>query len=43
MAAVPLASRELRWGMVPAWLRGAPLLPAARAWLTLVAETTPDL
>lgn len=43
VVAVPLAGRELRWRMVLAWRAGAQLSPAARAWLDLVAATTPDL
>lgn len=43
VVAVPLSGRDLRWQMVLAWRRGAELSPAARAWLALVAETTPDL
>ncbi|HEX8778161.1 MAG TPA: LysR substrate-binding domain-containing protein, partial [Rhodanobacter sp.] len=43
VAAVPLAGRELRWRMVLAWRRGTQLSAAARAWLALVAGTTPDL
>jgi DNA-binding transcriptional LysR family regulator len=43
VAAVPLAGRELRWRMVLAWRQGTQLSAAARAWLALVAGTTPDL
>lgn len=43
VVAVPLAGRELRWRMVLAWREGAQLSPAATAWLSLVANATPDL
>lgn len=43
VAALPLASSELRWRMVLAWRAGAQLSPAAKAWLALVASHTPDL
>nr|WP_233175875.1 LysR family transcriptional regulator [Dyella sp. ASV24] len=43
LAALPLASNDLRWKMVLAWRQGVALSPAARAWLALVASKPPDL
>ena len=43
LTALPMAGNDLRWKIVLAWRRSAPLSPAAQAWLALVADKPPDL